>query len=92
MFPLPALPTRNGEYNVESSLMPDQVLITHRRDTRAVISPVCVPVHDTRAPARSVVHEIYGSFQGFARFSYDAITDLKSEMKGVKIKFTLPST
>lgn len=43
--------------------------------------PVRVPVHDTRAPAWSVVHQIYSSFQGLTGLAHDAITDLQGEGK-----------
>ena len=43
--------------------------------------PVCITVHDTRAPARGVVDKIDGSFQGLACFSHDAVTDLNGEIK-----------
>lgn len=43
--------------------------------------PVCITVHDTRAPARGVVDKINGSFQGLACFSHDAVTNLNGEIK-----------
>lgn len=43
------------------------------------LSPVSISIHDTRAPARSVVHEVNCALERLARFTDNAVTNLKGE-------------
>ena len=65
---------------LDSRAVPESLNATRATRRHQVFNlPVSVPVHDTRAPAWSVVHKIYGSFQGLARLSHDAVTNLQIE-------------
>lgn len=46
---------------------------------QSALSPVSISIHDTRAPARSVVHEVNCALERLARFTYNAVTNLKGE-------------
>lgn len=46
---------------------------------QSALSPVSISIHDTRAPARSVVHEVNCALERLARLTDNAVTNLKGE-------------
>ena len=58
--------------------------VQQTREGAGKFVPISVSVHDTRAPTRSVVHQIDSSFQCLTRLANDAVSNLSIKLKQVK--------